>query len=93
MDPEEHLTIVSKKIQVGFNWNVYSEGRSISSNCNLIYFRNQGTSTVTVNGVLILLAGQSWSFSLQPGEYMVYDFSFSFAAGGVNNLLVASKTP
>lgn len=89
----EHIEIVSKRIRVGFNWNVYNNDRTISSNCNLISFRNQGTTTVTINAVLILLAGQSWSFTLQPGEYMEYEFNFVFSGAGVNNLLVALKTP
>jgi hypothetical protein len=60
------------------------------TNCNSILFINSGTSTVTVEGV-VLAVGQQFRVDGNLDEMLVKTLQFTFATGGVNQLTVVFK--
>jgi hypothetical protein len=69
-----------------------SSTKMVQSNCMSITFINKGTSTVTVNG-LILAVNETIEVA-QPNSFIDRtQYQVSFAAGGANNCLVIRILP
>ncbi len=71
----------------------YYENTAVKSNCGDITFINQGASTLTLNGALILRPGNSITL---PGNYneidiTIYNVNFTQVAGLNNELVVIRK--
>jgi len=69
----------------------YSTSQQVPSNCNSLTFYNYGTSTVSVENVL-LQPSQSLVISGNACEYTEDTFQIVFGNTGVNNLVVVKKT-
>lgn len=78
-------------IPAGISLQVFTGNDYIPTNCNAIYFRNQGTSTVTLNNKLVLQPGQDFSLNGNDGELFSFQWSLMFSTGATNNLLVMWK--
>lgn len=46
--------------------------------CNTLVFMNQGTQTVTIDGMWTLTPGQGFDFEQYPGEMITRNFDFVF---------------
>jgi len=57
-----------------FTQNVVGWG----SECNTICFWNKGRQDVTINGVMVLAPGESFTFGGYPGEMLVQEFDIIF---------------
>lgn len=79
--------------KMGLDYQVYRTTSQIPSECNSILFRNQGTSIVTIDNMVILQPGQNFEISGNAGELLIHDFQVYFTNTGVqiNELLVAFK--
>lgn len=63
---------------------------STDSNSNSILFINTGTSSVTVDGI-VLQQGQQFRIDGNANEILVKTYYFTFASGGSNSLTVVFK--
>lgn len=66
------------------------------SECNTVCFWNRGTQDVTINGVMLLQPGESFTFGGYPGEMLVQEFDIIFtndrAAGCSLNVISKQYT-
>lgn len=93
MDDNKNITLYSQFVKVGLNMQIYSDDNEIQSNCNSIYFRNQGDSNVLLAGKIVLFPFQDITIDSHAGEFFTYLFAFAFTGGTTNNLLVIWKNP
>ncbi len=84
-----HLKVGS--IRMGLNYQVYVATAMIATTFNSILFRNQGTSVCTIENLIILQPGQSFSIDGNVGEYFTNSFQVVFGSTGDNQLVVVSK--
>ena len=72
------------------NFQTYLTSQSVPSNCNGLTFYNFGTSTISVENVL-LQPGQSLVIGGNQCEFTEQSFNVVFGTTGVNYLVVVKK--
>ena len=70
----------------------YGTPQQVPTNCNTIQFVNAGTSTVIIDRVLTLVAGQSFNVEGNINEVTNKSINIAFGNSGTRNLIVIKKT-
>ena len=68
---------------------IVNSNKQVQSNCNTIIFFNQGSSTCTIDQ-LILTPGMSWSIEGNSNELNQTYYNINFS-GNYGNLLITRK--
>jgi hypothetical protein len=69
-------------------YNVTVQNTRLQANCAEVAIVNIGTATVTINGALPLLTGESISFDGKKGEMDTTVYTFLFGSGVMNAVFI-----
>lgn len=70
--------------QIGQNKQLYSD-------CNSISFYNQGTNDVTIEQIIVISPGQSFTVEGNESELCTQRFFVSFSGAGTSNCVIIRK--
>ncbi len=69
----------------------YGSPQQVTTRCNSIQFINRGTSTVTIDRVMVLNAGEIFTFEGNINEITERAVNIAFGNTGTRNLIVVKK--
>jgi hypothetical protein len=78
-------------IRMGIQYQAYSSSQRVGTEWNSALLRNQGTSIVTIDDMIILQPGQSFAVEGNDGEVFRYSFNVIFSGAGQNSLVAVFK--